>query len=183
MKIGVLALALVATLASTATLAASEVGDTWSRFAYGAPATGAPGDRTVHVGVNSHRVNVAHGETVRFVAESGDAVERSYERISQTVPPPPCTLERQVGRRLRLRSVFRIMCIMLTAKYACGSNASSPRPGPICCGQAQPGRFPRLNLGEISELGENTGPQRVGQSDHIQSWLRCSLDFSGGWLR
>lgn len=56
----------------------SEGGDTWSRFAYGTPATGTSGDRTVYVGPNSHTLNVAYGETVRFVAESGNAPERSF---------------------------------------------------------------------------------------------------------
>jgi hypothetical protein len=78
MKMGVLAATVLATLASTATLAASEGGDTWSRFAYGTPATATSGDRTVYVGPNSHRVNVAYGETVRFVAKGGDAAERSF---------------------------------------------------------------------------------------------------------
>ncbi len=72
------AMVLVATLASTAARAASEGGDTWSRFAYGTPSTAPTVDRTLHVGSNSQKINVAYGETVRFVAESGNGPERSF---------------------------------------------------------------------------------------------------------
>jgi len=78
MRMHVLTAAVLAALASTATLAASEGGDTRSHFAYGTPATATSDDRTVYVGPNSHSVNVAYGETVRFVAKSGDAAERSF---------------------------------------------------------------------------------------------------------
>ena len=78
MKMHVLTVAVLATLASTTALAASEGGDTWSRFAYGSPVTTTSVDRTVHVGPNSQRLNVAYGETVRFVAESGNGSERSF---------------------------------------------------------------------------------------------------------
>jgi hypothetical protein len=86
MKMHVLPATILATLVSTTTLAASEGGDTWSRFAYGTPATATSDDRTIYVGPNSHRVEVAYGETVRFVAEGGDAAERSFTWRFNVVP-------------------------------------------------------------------------------------------------
>ncbi len=50
------------------------------------PATATSGDRTVYVGPNSHKVNVAYGETVRFVAESGNAPERSFAWRFDVIP-------------------------------------------------------------------------------------------------
>ncbi len=67
----------------------SEGGDTWSRLVpqfYGTPATATSGDRTIYVGPNSHKVNVAYGETVRFVAESGNAPERSFAWRFDVIP-------------------------------------------------------------------------------------------------
>ncbi len=78
MKMHVLAAVVLATLASTGALAESEGGDTWSRFAYGSATTAKSVDRTIYVGSNLQRLNVAYGETVRFVAESGNAPERSF---------------------------------------------------------------------------------------------------------
>ena len=86
MKMLVLTAAVLAGLASQTVLAASEGGDTWSRFAYGTPAAATPADRIVRLGPNSRRVNVAYGETVRFVAESGNPAERSFTWRFDVIP-------------------------------------------------------------------------------------------------
>jgi hypothetical protein len=91
MKMHVLTAAVLASLTCRAVLAGSafegsEGGDTWSRFAYGTPATATSGDRTVHLGPNSHKLNVAYGETVRFVAGGADAPERSFGWRFDVIP-------------------------------------------------------------------------------------------------
>ncbi len=73
----------------------SEGGDTWSsvqalpsgqQVAQGRPGRPTTEDRTVYVGPHSHNVNVAYGETVRFVAESGNAPERSFTWRFDVIP-------------------------------------------------------------------------------------------------
>ena len=76
MKMHMLTAAVVATLVSSAVQAASEGGDTWS--AYGSAVASRKAERTVHLGPNSHWVNVGYGETVRFVAQDSNAPDRSF---------------------------------------------------------------------------------------------------------
>jgi hypothetical protein len=76
MKIRVMTAAVVAALASSAVLAASEGGDTWSNF--GTPVQSRKVDETVHLGSDSRWVNVDYGETVRFVAQGSDGSEHSF---------------------------------------------------------------------------------------------------------
>jgi hypothetical protein len=78
MKMRVLTVAVLAALASHAALADPEAHFWEQPHVYGAPAMATTADRIVHLGPNSHRVDVAYGETVRFVAESGNAPERSF---------------------------------------------------------------------------------------------------------
>jgi hypothetical protein len=86
MKISVLTVAVMTALASHAALADPEA-DFWHRpNVYGTPATATSADRTIYVGPNSHRLNVAYGETVRFVAESGNVPERSFTWRFDVVP-------------------------------------------------------------------------------------------------
>ena len=77
MKMHVLAAAVAATMVTSTVLAASEGGDTWS--AYGSPAASPKVERTVHLGPHSHWVNVGYGDIVRFVAQDGNAPDRSFE--------------------------------------------------------------------------------------------------------
>jgi hypothetical protein len=86
MKTRILAAAVLATLVSHAALAASEGGFWKQPNAYGTPATATPADRIVRLGPDSHRVNVAYGETVRFIAESGNSAERSFAWRFDVVP-------------------------------------------------------------------------------------------------
>lgn len=76
MKMRALTAAILAALASSALLAASEGGDTWS--AYGTPVKSKNVDRIVHLKPHSRRVNVNDNETVRFVAQSGNGSEQSF---------------------------------------------------------------------------------------------------------
>ena len=76
MKMRVMTAAVVAALASSAVLAASEGGDTWSNF--GTPAENQKVDETVHLGPGSRWVNINYGETVRFVAQGSDGSEHSF---------------------------------------------------------------------------------------------------------
>ena len=68
--------ATVVALASTAVLAASEGGDTWS--AYGTPVQSQKVDRIVYLKPHSRWANVNYGETVRFVARNSDGSEQSF---------------------------------------------------------------------------------------------------------
>ncbi len=86
MKMRILAAAVLATLVSRAALAASEGGFWKQPNAYGTTANATSADRTVRLGPDSHRVNVAYGETVRFVAESGSAAERSFTWRFDVIP-------------------------------------------------------------------------------------------------
>ena len=86
MKMRVLTVAVLAALASHAALADPEA-DFWQQpNVYGTPATATSADRIVRLGPNSHRVNVAYGETVRFVAESGNSSERSFTWRFDVIP-------------------------------------------------------------------------------------------------
>lgn len=76
MKMRVLAAAVVAALASTGAWAASEGGDTWSRF--GTPVENQRVDETVRLATDSRWVNVNYGETVRFVAQGSDGSQHSF---------------------------------------------------------------------------------------------------------
>jgi hypothetical protein len=76
MKMHGLTAAVLVALVSTAVFAASEGGDTWSTF--GTPVQSQKVDRTVHVEPHSRWANVNYGETVRFVAQSGDGSEKSF---------------------------------------------------------------------------------------------------------
>ena len=79
MKMHVLTAAILAAFASHAALADPEAGF-WEQpnSVYGAPAAATSTDRNVRLGRDSHRVEVAYGETVRFVAGNGKASERSF---------------------------------------------------------------------------------------------------------
>ena len=76
MKIRVMTAAILAALASSLVLAASEGGDTWSNF--GTPAQSQKVDETVHLKPDSRWVNINYGETVRFVAQGSDGSEHSF---------------------------------------------------------------------------------------------------------
>ena len=76
MKMRVLIVAVLTALATPVVWAASEGGDTWS--AYGSPVDSPKVERVVHLGPDSHWVNVGYGETIRFVAHNGNATDRSF---------------------------------------------------------------------------------------------------------
>lgn len=76
MKTRVLSVAILAALASSGALAASEADDTLSP--YGAPAVGRKADETIRLGPHSHWANVDFNETVRFVAQDSDGREQSF---------------------------------------------------------------------------------------------------------
>ena len=107
MKRNLVLAAALAAVTSHAALGASEGGDTWSEvqpqpyarssespvFAtraplsvlqhenpsvYGTPAEGDFTDRTVRLGSGSRWINVAYGETVRFIATGENGSERSF---------------------------------------------------------------------------------------------------------
>jgi len=86
MKMRIVAAAVLATLVSHAALAASEGGFWQQPNAYGTSATSTPADRIVRLGPSSRRVNVAYGETVRFVTETGNAAERSFTWRFDVIP-------------------------------------------------------------------------------------------------
>jgi Heavy-metal resistance protein CzcE len=77
MKMYILTAAVLATLTSTTVMAASEGGDTWSE--YGTPVEVKKVGRVVHLGPHSRWVTVSYGETVRFVSQSGNGSERSFD--------------------------------------------------------------------------------------------------------
>ena len=76
MKMRALTATILAALAASAVLAASERGDTWS--AYGTPVKSQNVDRIVHLKPHSRWVNVNDHETVRFVAQSGNGSDQSF---------------------------------------------------------------------------------------------------------
>jgi len=104
MKRNLVLAAALAAVSSHAALGASEGGDTWSEvqqqpssqspvFAtlaplsvlqhenpsvYGTPAEGDFTDRTVRLGSGSRWINVAYGETVRFIITGENGSERSF---------------------------------------------------------------------------------------------------------
>jgi hypothetical protein len=81
-----LVLPALAALCSHAAFAASEGGDTWSETqpqprstsAYGTPARPDSADRVVRLGPDSHWINVAYGETVKFIVTGENGSERSF---------------------------------------------------------------------------------------------------------
>ena len=87
MKIRGLTAAVLAALVSHAAFADPEA-DFWQspKSVYGTPATATSTDRTVRLGPDSHRVDVANGETVHFVAEGRNGRERSFTWRFDTLP-------------------------------------------------------------------------------------------------
>jgi Heavy-metal resistance protein CzcE len=78
MKMHVLTAAALTAFASHAVLANPETVFGQHPKIYGTPAAETSTDRIVHLDPHSHWVNVDYGETVRFVAQSGNGSERSF---------------------------------------------------------------------------------------------------------